>query len=622
MASIADLIDKKSIDLNCKASEKKEAIERAVDLMCASGAVEDREKYINAVFEREKMSTTAVGGSVAIPHAKSSAVKRAALAAVVFKDGVDFDAPDGEDVKLLFLIAAPETKDNVHLEVLGRLSVLLMDSEFTESLIKSHNTDEFLHIIKKGEEKEKVHGEADENLPLVLAVTACPTGIAHTYMAAEALERSAESVGVRLRVETRGSGGAKGVFTESEIENAVCVIIAADTKIPQGRFDGKKVIFCPVSDGISKSKELLLRAKSGDAPIFHSDDEKDNGMHGVYRHLMNGVSHMLPFVVGGGILIAIAFLIDSLFVDLSSVGESVRENFGSITPAASLFKGIGDVAFNFMLPILAGFISYSIADKPALAVGVVGGAIASAGTSGFLGAILAGFLSGYLVLGLKKALKVLPESLEGIKTVLLYPLLGIFLTGIAMEYIVEPPVGWFNEALNSFLISLGGSGSVFLGMILGAMMGIDMGGPINKAAYLFGTMQIASGNYAIMASVMVGGMVPPLAIAVSSLVFKGIFDDSVRKAAPANIVMGLSFITEGAIPYAAADPARVIPACAVGGAVAGGMSMAFGCTLMAPHGGIFVFPVVGKALLYLVSLAVGTAAGAALLGVLKGFSKK
>lgn len=623
MASISSLIDKRSIDLNCTAKDKKEALKKAIDLMCASGVINNRSAYEAAVLEREKISTTGVGDGIAIPHAKSKAVNCAALAAAVFRNGVDFDSTDGEKVTLLFLIAAPDTEDNVHLDVLGRLSALLMDRDFVERLKAAKTKEEFFRIADEAESSEnKEKKKRDERLPEVLCVTACPTGIAHTYMAAEAFERAAEGAGVNVKVETRGSGGAKNLLTDEEIERAAGIIVAADTKVPMGRFDGKRVIICPVSDGISKAEELLLRIKRSDAPIYHTEakaEERDteSGWHGVYKHLMNGVSHMLPFVVGGGILIAIAFLIDSLSVDLSIAGEEMKQNFGSITYAASLFKKIGDAAFGFMLPVLSGFIAYSIADRPALAVGFVGGAIASAGTSGFLGALAAGFLAGYIVLALKKVLAYLPEALDGIKTVLLYPLIGIFFVGIGMLYIVEPILGWLNSTMNTFLSSMHSVGSVALGLVLGAMMGIDMGGPINKAAYLFGTMQIAAGNYPIMAAVMIGGMVPPLALASASLIFKNKFSDEERKAAPANFVMGLSFITEAAIPFAAADPLRVIPSCAVGGAVAGGLSMAFGCTLMAPHGGIFVFPVVGHPILYLIALAVGTAAGCAMLGLLK-----
>ena len=483
------------------------------------------------------------------------------------------------------------------------------------------------HFSLTGEKKEEEKkAEAPvSNGKLILAVTGCPTGIAHTYMAAEALEKKAKELGYRIKVETRGSGGAKNVLTKAEIAEAECIIVAADTQVPMDRFAGKPVIQCKVADGISKAEELLTKAANGHASIYEAggkaaDDEeegKDSLGHQIYKHLMNGVSHMLPFVVGGGILIAIAFLIDGFSVDLNSLPLDQRSNFGTITPMAAMFKSIGGVAFGFMLPILAGFIAMSIADRPGLAVGFVGGAIAANGTSGFLGALVAGFLAGYVVLLLKKICSKLPDSLEGTKPVLIYPLFGTFIVGVLMTYVVEPPIGALNTLINNGLNGLNGASAILLGALLGGMMSVDMGGPVNKAAYVFGTASIAAGNYNIMAAVMVGGMVPPIAIALATLIFKNKFTADERKAGPTNFIMGLSFITEGAIPFAASDPLHVLPACAVGSAAAGALSMAFNCTLMAPHGGIFVFLTVGNPLLYLVALAVGSAVGCVLLGVLK-----
>ena len=465
-----------------------------------------------------------------------------------------------------------------------------------------------------------------ENGKLILAVTGCPNGIAHTYMAAENIEKKAKELGCRVKVETRGSGGAKNVLTKAEIAEAACIIVAADTQVPMDRFAGRPVIQCKVSDGISKAEELLDRALNGNVPLYQakgssqaadSEEESDSVGHQIYKHLMNGVSHMLPFVIGGGILIAIAFLIDGFAVDLNSLPFDERSNFGTITPMAAMFKSIGGVAFGFMLPILAGFIAMSIADRPGLAVGFVGGAIAANGTSGFLGALVAGFVAGYLVRLLKKLFEKLPEGLEGIKPMLLYPVIGIFLIGVIMTYVVEPPIGALNVMINNGLNSMNGAKAILLGALLGGMMSVDMGGPVNKAAYVFGTASIAAGNYNIMAAVMVGGMVPPLAIALATMFFKNKFTEEERKAGPTNIVMGLSFISEGAIPFAASDPLRVLPSCIIGSAVAGALSMAFNCTLMAPHGGIFVFLTVGHPLLYLVSLAVGSVVGCVILGLLK-----
>jgi len=631
---IRDLLSKESIRLDGVAENKQDALEKMVALMAASGKIADVEKYRKGVFAREEEGTTGIGEGIAIPHCKSDAVKAPGLAAMVVKGGVDFDALDGAPTDLIFLIAAPDTEDNVHLDVLSRLSVMLMDENFTNGLRNAKTVDEFLAVIdgaeeereEKEEKKEPAAAEKTADNRLVLAVTGCPTGIAHTYMAAESLEKKAAELGCRIKVETRGSGGAKNVLTKQEIDEAVCIIVAADTQVPMDRFSGKPVIQCKVSDGISKADELLHKALDGKASIYHgkggeaednSDDAKDSFGHRIYTNLMNGVSHMLPFVVGGGILIAIAFLIDGFSVDLNSLPVEDRVNFGTITPLAAMFKQIGGVAFGFMLPILAGFIAMSIADRPGLAVGFVGGSIAATGTSGFLGALVAGFLAGYLVLLLKKIFSKLPESLDGIKPVLLYPVLGILLVGVIMLYVVEPPIGALNTWINSALEGMNGTRAVILGALLGGMMSVDMGGPVNKAAYVFGTASIAAGNYNIMAAVMIGGMVPPIAIALATLFFKNKFTAEERKAGPTNFIMGLSFITEGAIPFAASDPLRVLPACIVGSAVAGGMSMAFNCTLMAPHGGIFVFLTVGHPLLYLLSLAVGSAITCVLLGILK-----
>ena len=629
---IRDLLAVESIDLNGKATGKTDVLNQCVDLMAKSGKIADVEKYRKGVFAREDEGTTGIGMGIAIPHCKSDAVKKAGLAAMVVKNGVDFESLDGTPAKIIFLIAAPNTEDNVHLQVLSKLSVMLMDEHFTNSLINANSVDEFLGIIDDAEAVKDANNEPKKEEKVssgafIVAVTACPTGIAHTYMAAEALEKKAKELGYQIKVETRGSGGAKNVLTEDEIVKAAAVIVACDTKVPTDRFDGKKVIECQVSDGINKAEELVKRAAAGDAPVFKasgkaSDTQQSTGgkesvAHQIYKHLMNGVSHMLPFVVGGGILIAIAFLIDGFCVDINSLPADQRSNFGTITEAAALFKGIGGIAFRFMLPILSGFIAMSIADRPGLAVGFVGGAIAANGTSGFLGALVAGFLAGYTVLLLKKILDKLPESLDGMKPVLLYPLLGIFIVGVIMQFVVEPPIGALNVAINEGLKGLNGSSAVLLGALLGGMMSVDMGGPVNKAAYVFGTASIAAGNYNIMAAVMIGGMVPPIAIALATLFFKNKFTAEQRKAGPTNFIMGLSFITEGAIPFAASDPLRVIPACVVGSAVAGALSMAFGCTLMAPHGGIFVVPTIGNPVMYLIALLVGSVISCVLLGLLK-----
>lgn len=633
---IRDLLAVESIDLNGRVTGKQETLDAMVALMEKSGKIKDIETYRKGVYAREEEGTTGIGEGIAIPHCKSDAVERPGLAAMVVRDGVDFDALDGEKVDLIFLIAAPNTEDNVHLDVLSKLSTLLMDESFTQGLRSAKTVEEFLGVIDRAEAEKDEETKASESAPAgsgapdsgkyILAVTGCPTGIAHTYMAAESLEKKAKELGCRIKVETRGSGGAKNVLTKADIAEADCIIVAADTQVPMERFAGKPLIQCKVADGISKAEELLTKAMSGHVAVYQADakaevqseeEGKDSIGHQIYKHLMNGVSHMLPFVVGGGILIAIAFLIDGLSVDLNSLPLEERSNFGTITPLAAVFKGIGDTAFGFMLPILAGFIAMSIADRPGLAVGIVGGAIAANGTSGFLGALVAGFLAGYLVLLLKKIFEKLPDSLEGIKPVLLYPLLGIFLVGVIMTYVVEPPIGALNTLINNGLNGLNGASAVLLGALLGGMMSVDMGGPVNKAAYVFGTASIAAENYNIMAAVMIGGMVPPIAIALATLIFKNKFTAEERKAGPTNFIMGLSFITEGAIPFAASDPLRVLPSCVIGSAVAGAMSMAFGCTLMAPHGGIFVFLTVGHPLWYLVSLIVGSVVACVLLGILK-----
>lgn len=636
--TIRDLLAAESINLNGTPAGKTEALNQCIDLMAKSGKIANVETYRKGVFAREEEGTTGIGMGIAIPHCKSDAVTKAGLAAMVVKDGVDFESLDGTPAKIIFLIAAPNTEDNVHLQVLSKLSVMLMDEQFTNSLINAGSVDEFLNIIdsaEKAKDEKEAAKEAKAKEPVevkkddvfIVAVTACPTGIAHTYMAAEAIEKKAKELGYQVKVETRGSGGAKNVLTDDEIAKAAGVIVACDTNVPTDRFDGKKVIECQVSDGINKAEELIKRIASGDAPVFKASGKKEASHssvggkesvgHQIYKHLMNGVSHMLPFVVGGGILIAIAFLIDGFSVDLNSLPADQRANFGTITQAAAMFKGIGGTAFGFMLPILAGFIAMSIADRPGLAVGFVGGSIAANGTSGFLGALVAGFVAGYIVLLLKKIFSKLPESLDGMKPVLLYPLLGIFLVGVIMQFVVEPPIGALNTAINNGLNGLNGASAVVLGVLLGGMMSVDMGGPVNKAAYVFGTASIAAGNYNIMAAVMIGGMVPPIAIALATIFFKNKFTAEERKAGPTNFIMGLSFITEGAIPFAASDPLHVLPACVVGSAVAGGLSMAFGCTLMAPHGGIFVVPTIGNPLMYHVALVIGSFIACGLLGLLK-----
>ena len=631
---ITYLLDKNSISLNAAPADKKETLDLAVELMAKSGKLSDVEKYREQVYAREEESTTGIGEGIAIPHGKCDAVKAPGLAAMVIKNGVEYESLDGEPVTLLFLIAAPNTKDNVHLDVLSKLSVMLMDENFTTSLRNAKSVDEFLQIIDAADESAKsiddrlsdtgITTEKKKGFKL-LAVTSCPTGIAHTYMAAEALEKAARAADCQIKIETRGSAGAKNVLTAEEIEAADCIIVAADAKVPMDRFNGKKVISCQVSDGIGKADQLVKQAMSGNVEVFHGESSetttavtgKESAAHKIYTQLMNGVSHMLPFVVGGGILIAIAFLIDGLNVDINALPADQRSNFGTITPIAAMFKNIGGVAFGLMLPVLAGFIGMAIGDRPALALGFVGGMLAANGKSGFLGALAAGFLAGYLILGLRKICDKLPDAIEKLAPVLIYPVVGILIMGLAMNFVVEPIMGGINTGLNNFLSGMGDSSRVVLGLILGGMMAIDMGGPFNKAAYVFGTAAIAAGNYDIMAAVMIGGMTPPCAIALATLLFKNKFTKEERDAGPTNFIMGLAFITEGAIPFAASDPLHVLPSCIIGSALAGALSMAFHCTLMAPHGGIFVFPVVGNAVMYLVALVAGTVVSALLLGVLK-----
>lgn len=628
---ITDLLDKNSVMLGAAPSDKKQALEQAVALMAESGKLADEEVYKKQVFAREEESTTGIGEGIAIPHGKCDAVIKPGLAAMVIPNGVDFESLDDEPVTLLFLIAAPNTKDNVHLDVLSKLSVMLMDEDFTAKLRAAKSVDEFMQIVDDADSEK---AGIDERLKTdggkvskILAVTSCPTGIAHTYMAAEGLEKAAAKAGCTIKIETRGSGGAKNVLTEQEIADADCIIVAADAKVPMERFDGKHVLECQVSDGISKADELIERALNQDAPIYKSGKytegtvkskgKSDSFAHRIYMQLMNGVSHMLPFVVGGGILIAIAFLIDGQSVDINLLSPAERANFGTITPAAAFFKGIGGVAFGLMLPVLAGFIAEAIADRPGLALGFVGGMIAANGKSGFLGALAAGFIAGYVILLLKKLCDKLPESLEKLAPVLFYPVFGILIMGAGMNFVVEPVMGAINTALNSGLASMSGTSKVLLGFILGAMMSVDMGGPFNKAAYVFGTASIAARNYDIMAAVMIGGMVPPCAIALATILFKDKFTKEERQSGPVNFIMGLAFITEGAIPYAASDPLHVLPACIIGAGVSGALSEVFNCTLMAPHGGIFVFPVVGNALMYLVALVIGTAVSTVMLGFFK-----
>lgn len=633
---IIDLLSTDRIALGAQVSDKEQAIDKLVELQMAGGCIADREAYRKAILAREEMSSTAIEQGIAVPHAKSDAVSAPSLAAMTLTQGVDYGAMDGQPSDLFFMIAAPLNGD-LHLEILSRLMVLLMDGEFVKALRSAADAQQFMVVIDRFE-KEKYPQEVGgtEQKPVeekagyrVLAVTACPTGIAHTYMAAEALEKAAAQMNLSIKVETNGSAGVKNRLTAQEIEQADGIIVAADKNVETARFAGKKVLFVPVSDGIHKPQQLLEQIESGTVAVYEKEKKaavqqqeqgKESFGRQLYKHLMNGVSHMLPFVIGGGILIAIAFLLDDYSINPA--------NFGMNTPLAAFFKTVGGVAFDFMLPILAGYIAYSIADRPGLAVGIVGGYIAKVGNSfanisgenavsgGFLAALLAGFVAGYLVLGIKKLADKLPESMEGIKPVLIYPLFGVLLIGVFM-FAVNPTMAAINTGITGFLNSMGGSSKILLGCIVAGMMSIDMGGPFNKAAYVFGTASIASGNYDVMAAVMIGGMIPPLAVALATTFFKKKFTSEERKSGVVNYIMGLCFITEGVIPFAAADPLRVIPSCVAGSAVAGGLSMLFGCTLRAPHGGIFVFPVVGNVVGYLIALAAGSLVGMLLLGVLK-----
>lgn len=636
---ITDLLKRDSIDLNVEASNKKDILKKAVELMNKNGNIIDKDKYLELVLKREEEGTTGIGEEIAIPHGKGDSVSTPGLAAMVIPDGVDFEALDERPVKLLFLIAAPNTKENVHLEVLSRLSTLLMDEKFRKELINAQSKDEFLKIIDKAENEkfgskeekdiEEKKLENAENFEL-LGITSCPTGIAHTYMAAEGLEQMGKELGHPIKVETQGQSGAQNVLTEEEIKKAKAIIIASDVNVDLSRFEGKRVLRAGVTDGIRKPKELIEKAlnSTNEIPIYHhttndTDNIKNERQRGsVYKHLMNGVTHMLPFVVGGGILIAIAFLLDDYSINPS--------NFGMNTPIAAFFKTIGGMAFDFMLLILAGYIAMSIGDRPGLVVGFVGGAIAKAGTtftslsnseevlvsSGFLGALLAGFIGGYIIVFLRKLFSFMPKSLEGIRTILIYPVAGVLLIGIIM-LLINPFVSAINTGLNNFLFSLSGVNKIILGAILAGMMSVDLGGPVNKAAYTFGTGMLAEGHYEIMAAVMIGGMVAPLAIALLATFFPKKLPQKERQAGLLNYVMGLSFISEGAIPFASADPIRVLPACVIGSAVSGALSMAFNCSLMAPHGGIFVLPLIGNWFWYVVALVVGSFVAMAIMAALK-----
>ncbi len=625
---ITDLLKRESVALNGSASSKKEVLEKLVALMEKQGNLADPAEYQQKVFARETEGSTGVGEGVAIPHAKTAAVTKPGLAFMRCPEGVDFDSLDGLPAKLFFLIAAPDTKDNIHLDVLSRLSTLLMEPDFVEDLLDVKDVNALFALISQ-KEKEKYPEEAEQEvIPpssehyQVLAVTACPTGIAHTYMAAESLLQHAQKRGISIKVETNGQSGVKNVLTQEEIANAQGIIVAADKHVPMDRFKGRPVVIRKVADGINKADELLDEALSGKAPLYEgegaapteTESKEESGVRKIYKHLMNGVSHMLPFVIGGGILIALAFL--------SDMGAAGTAQFGSSTPTAAFLKNVGGVAFSFMMPILAGFIAMSIADRPGLLVGFVAGAMASSGGSGFFGALVGGFAAGYVILFLKKALGFLPDSLENLKPILLYPVFGLAVMGILMLVIINPMMGAVNQWVNGSLNAMSGSSRIVMGLVLGGMMSIDFGGPLNKAAYVFGTASLAGpdGNAIsspFMAAVMVGGMVPPLAIAFSCLLFPRKFTATQRSSALTNFIMGLSFITEGAIPFAAEDPSHVIPSCAIGAAVAGGLSMAFHCSVPAPHGGIFVFGVAQHASLYLMSLLVGSFVGALLLGVTK-----
>jgi fructose PTS system EIIBC or EIIC component len=620
---ITDLLKDCSIDLAAAPKNKQDAIERLITLMEASGNIADRKTYLQDVLAREAEGTTGLGDGIATPHAKSTGVKAAGLAAMTIPAGIDFASMDGKPARLFFLIAAPSAADDLHLQVLSKLATLIMDPDFKEALIAAQTKEAFLQLINDKEDG-KFQGTSSaaasvEGSKKLLAVTACPTGIAHTFMAAESLEQHAKKRGILIKVETNGSGGVRNALTRQEISEADCIIIAADKNVEMARFDGKPVLQTRVSDGINKADELLDHAISGQAPIYHhsgssdaslfSVDADESTVRKIYKDLMNGVSHMLPFVIGGGILIALAFLFDDYTIDPSK--------FGSNTPLAKFFMDVGGASFGFMLPVLAGFIAMSIADRPGLAVGFVGGALAAKGGSGFLGALLAGFAAGYIVLGLRKLFSRLPQSLEGIKPVLLYPLLGVFLMGVLITFIINPPVSGINTWMMDSLKGMDTNSRILIGIIMGGMMAVDMGGPVNKAAYVVGTGALASGEYGIMAAVMAGGMVPPLAIALCTTFFGNRFTEADRKSGITNYIMGLSFITEGAIPFAAADPLRVLPSCIIGSAAAGGLSMAFACTLRAPHGGIFVVPTIGNPLMYIAAILIGAVVGCILLALLK-----
>lgn len=627
---ITDLLSEKSIELNVKAKDKNDIINKITELMLNTGRIKDLNEYKELVLKREEEGSTGVGEGIAIPHGKGKCVTEPGLVAMVVPEGVEYNALDGKPVNLLFMIAAPDTNSNIHLDVLSRLSTMLMDENFKNKLISAKSKKEFLEIINETEQEKFSEETKKENGYEILGITACPTGIAHTYMAAEALENAGKEMGHLVKIETQGQSGVKNKLTKEEIKNAKAIIIAADIDIDLSRFKGKKILKAKVADGIHKPKELIEKALKGkDIPTYEGNGKDDSEYENsesagnkIYRHLMNGVTHMLPFVVGGGILIAIAFLLDDYSINPA--------NFGMNTPVAAFFKTIGGIAFDFMLCILSGYIAMSIADRPGLAVGFVGGAVAKAGTtfasltnpdvalvsSGFLGALIAGFIGGYVVLLLRKVFSFLPKSLESVKPILIYPVGGILLIGLIM-LAINPAVGAINTALNNFLSSMQGANKIILGAILGGMMSVDLGGPVNKASYTFGTGMLAEGHYDIMAAVMAGGMVAPLAIALLATFFPKKLPKKDRQSALLNYIMGFSFISEGAIPFASADPIRVILSCVVGSAVAGAMSMFFNCTLMAPHGGIFVLPVVGNAALYLLSIVVGSLVAMLILAALK-----
>ena len=657
---ITDLLKPQSILLNASPTNKADAIYTLGDLMDKGGNLSDKAEYLEAVFAREESGSTGLGDGIATPHAKSAGVKEAGLAAMVVPNGVDFEALDGQPSRLFFMIAAPEGAADTHVEVLSKLATMVIDPDFKNALIQAATVDRFLELITAKEEGNfdpSVEGyikTEDEKAPSitdaieakateaiekvvpkvsvdnphyeVLAVTGCPTGIAHTYMAAESLERKANEMGISLKVEKNGASGIKDALTAEEIEHAKCIIVASDRQVEMARFDGKPMIQTKVANGINKAEELLREAMSGTAPVYHASqsdkdsaesaiDAKDSFGRQIYKHLMNGVSHMLPFVIGGGILIALAFLFDTF-------DPANAKNFGSGTPLSAFLMKIGGASFGFMLPVLAGYIAMSIADRPGLVAGFVGGLLASQGGSGFLGALIAGFAAGYLVLLVKKLVSGLPQALEGTKPVLFYPVLGVLFIGIAITFIINPPVSALNEWLMNSLQTMGTTSRVLLGLVFGAMMSVDMGGPVNKAAYVIGTGALATGEYGIMAAVMAGGMVPPLAIALCTTFFPSRFTEAERKSGITNYIMGLSFITEGAIPFAAADPIRVLPSCIIGAGTAGALSMFFECTLRAPHGGIFVVPTIGNPLLYLASIAIGSVVACIILAIVKPKLKK